>query len=176
MGSLPCLVPSHSPTENVVQCGIRLINVGFQKSGHEAVETTPIPSSFSNPMKLHVHWTCAHSTSFQPQHFTSEKEHHCGERQKWEEYHPSIQSVCWIHSNPVRADQRYLSGCQVFLKMSKNTLPKGPKCFDLKNTIIISQQEVHVLLYRSKYSVSGQGSLSTVYDTVLQSGPCNKST
>lgn len=57
------------------------------------------------------------------------------------------------------------------LKLSKDILSKGSQCSDLQNTIIISldrsQQEVHVLLHRSKYSVSGQVRLSTVYDTVL---------
>lgn len=55
MGSLPHLVPSHSPAENVVQCGIRLNNVGLQQSGHEAVETAKILSSFFTNMQLNVH-------------------------------------------------------------------------------------------------------------------------
>lgn len=79
----------------------------------------------------------------------------------------SINLICLLDPfQPSQSRSKIPVSMSSILKLSKNTLPKGSQCFDLQNTIIISldrsQQEVHVLLHRSKYSVSGQGRLSTV--------------
>lgn len=173
MGPLPCLVPSYSPADNILVWD-QIYQCRISTMWPWSVQAAPMPSSFPIPMQLHLCWACTHSVSAQPQHFTLEKEE---ERQKWEEYHPSTYSICWICSSPVRSDQRYLPVCQVFCHCPRTLPMRGSQCFDLQSIADRSSRN-------SVWSSPGINTLCQAKQTwilcnyypILQPSPGNKST